>query len=286
MSLQNNAKHSDNPIGIFDSGIGGLTIARAFATLCPKEHIIYFGDTAHLPYGDKSAETIQHYTKQICDFLLEQNCKLILIACHSASAAAYPYLKDYINHRAELIDVIHPTVEYLKQHHHDQTVGLIGTKQTVFSNIYPEKIDKLNREFQTNIKLITHATGLLAPAIEEDFSKTTVIDSLLEEYLNHSQFSTIQSLILGCTHYPVIKAPIDDFFENKVELIDTAEISAKAAFETLKKKSLLAEHQKPELQFYVSDYTDAFAKRASLFFPHIEDLMLSGIQKIDIGPTL
>jgi glutamate racemase len=131
---------TDQPIGIFDSGIGGLTIAKAVAGQLPEESIIYFGDTAHLPYGDKSAQTIQGYTKKIVDFLLASNVKLILIACNSASAAAYEMLKNYIGDRAILLNVIDPVVDYLGANYATKRVGLIGTKLTVQSEVYHKRL--------------------------------------------------------------------------------------------------------------------------------------------------
>jgi glutamate racemase len=118
------------PIGIFDSGIGGLTLAHAITELMPQENIIYFGDTAHLPYGDKSATAIQAYSVKICNLLLEKNCKLILIACNSASAAAYDLVKAYVGTKAKVVNVIDPVISYLDQNWENKTLGLIGTKQT------------------------------------------------------------------------------------------------------------------------------------------------------------
>src|SRR5688572_15319825 len=131
------------PIGIFDSGIGGLTVAHALVKHLPKENIIYFGDTAHLPYGDKSAAAIQAYAVKIAQMLLQQKCKLILIACHSASAAAYELVKEYIGTKAIVINVIDPVIRLLKEEYATKKIGLIGTRQTVNSHIYKKKIDDL-----------------------------------------------------------------------------------------------------------------------------------------------
>ena len=134
--------NNNQAIGIFDSGIGGLTVASAIQKILPKERIIYFGDTAHLPYGDKSATAIQAYSIKICNLLLQQNCKVIVIACNSASAAAYDLVKTYVGSKAEVINVIDPVVRYVEKEHQKQKVGLIGTKQTVYSNIYKKKINR------------------------------------------------------------------------------------------------------------------------------------------------
>ena len=123
--------HASKPIGIFDSGIGGLTVAHALVSQLPKENIIYFGDTAHLPYGDKSTAAIQAYSVKIAHLLLQQECKLILIACNSASSAAYELVKEYVASQAVVINVIDPVVNLLKEKYQGKQIGLIGTRQTV-----------------------------------------------------------------------------------------------------------------------------------------------------------
>ena len=248
-------------IGIFDSGIGGLTVAHALVKQLPKENIIYFGDTAHMPYGSKSATTIQAYSIKIATMLLQQHCKLILIACNSASTAAYELVKEYVGSKALVIDVIDPVMHHLgKQYAHKQ-LGLIGTRQTVNSNVYKQKIDALNK----NIHLTSLATNLLASAIEE-FGNNKVIDSLLEEYLSHPSFTQLDALILACTHYPIIKNKIADYFKQKVEIIDPSDIIATVIQKRLEEEQLLNTHGQSEKHFYVSDYTDSFASGAKLFF--------------------
>ena len=158
------------PIGIFDSGIGGLTLAHAITELMPNENIVYFGDTAHLPYGDKSATAIQAYSLKICNFLMEKQCKLILIACNSASAAAYDLVKTYVGTKAIVVNVIDPVIDYLDQNWEGKTIGLIGTKQTVNSGIYATKAEALGK----NIHIKSLATPLLAPMIEEGFFNNVI----------------------------------------------------------------------------------------------------------------
>ena len=136
------------PIGIFDSGTGGLTVAHAVKQLLPNEQLVYFGDSAHLPYGDKSAATIQAYAIKICDILLQHQCKVILIACNSASAAAYDLIKAYVGSKALVLNVIDPVIDYLKAFFSDKKVGLIGTKQTVGSGVYDRKTAALNNRIR------------------------------------------------------------------------------------------------------------------------------------------
>ena len=139
----------EQPVGIFDSGIGGLTVAHAIKKMMPQESIIYFGDTAHLPYGDKSEAAIQAYSIKIADVLLKKNCKVIVIACNSASSAAYELLKEYVQKEVMVINVIDPMVRWVGENYHDCSIGLIGTKRTVQSGIYVKKIEALGK----NIKL-------------------------------------------------------------------------------------------------------------------------------------
>jgi len=249
------------PIGIFDSGIGGLTVASAIVKHMPHENIIYFGDTAHLPYGDKSAATIQAYSVKIAHMLLQQQCKMILIACNSASTAAYELIKEYIASKAIVVNVVDPTVQFLREHYSHKKIGLIGTRQTVNSNVYKKKIDDLNRDIQ----LISRATNLLASAIEE-FGNNGVTDSLVEEYLSHASLQGIDALLLACTHYPVVKNKIAAFFQHKVEIIDPSETVAHAVKNRLEQDGLLNTNGPGTKQFYVSDYTESFAAGTKIFF--------------------
>lgn len=253
------------PIGIFDSGIGGLTVAHAIVRHLPKENIIYFGDTAHMPYGDKSTAAIQAYAVKIAHMLLQQECKLILIACNSASAAAYELVKEYIGSKAITMNVIDPTIRHLKENYKSKHIGLIGTRQTVNSHIYKKKVDDLN----LNIQLSSYATNLLASAIEE-FGNHTVLDSLLRVYLEDPKLSRIDALLLACTHYPVIKDKILEQYvathHKPVEIIDSSEIVAQAVHAQLEKNNLLNANGTSTKHFYLSDYTESFATNAKLFF--------------------
>lgn len=256
-----NSPLASQPIGIFDSGIGGLTVAHALVKHLPKENIIYFGDTAHLPYGDKSTAAIQAYSMKIAHLLLQQECKLILIACHSASAAAYELIRESIADKIPVINVIDPIIHLLKENYAGKRIGLIGTRQTVNSTIYKKKIEALN----LGITLHAHATNLLAAAIEE-FGQHKVIDALLEEYLAHPQLQNIDALLLACTHYPVIKTKIPPHYRHNIDIIDSSDIVAQAVKKQLEKDNLLNANGTSKKHFYVSDYTETFAKNAKFFF--------------------
>src|SRR6187399_1834733 len=199
---------SEKPIGIFDSGIGGLTVADAIRKLLPQESMVYFGDTAHLPYGDKSEAAIQAYSIKIADVLLKKGCKVIVIACNSASSAAYDLLKEYVPKDIEVISVIDPMANLVLANFENKRVGLIGTKRTIQSGIYTQKIEAGKK----NIKLSSLATPLLVPMIEEGFVNNKISHNILETYLSDPSLQSIDALILGCTHYPLIKNEISQFY--------------------------------------------------------------------------
>ena len=251
-----------NPIGIFDSGIGGLTVAHAITKVLPNESFVYFGDTAHLPYGDKSTAAIQSYTVKICDMLLKQDCKVILIACNSASAAAYELAREYVGSKAKVISVIDPVINYLNQHYAHQSVGLIGTKKTVKSNVYHKKVDKLD----CGIDLKSLATPLLVPMIEEGFFDNNISENIIHKYLSDPVLDNIQALILGCTHYPLVKKEINDYYNGNVDIIDSSMIVAEAVKQYLEDTGLLSNNIDPKRTFWVSDYTKSFEETTKIFF--------------------
>lgn len=252
----------ERPIGIFDSGIGGLTVAQALVNVLPNERLIYFGDTAHLPYGDKSTAAIQSYAIKICDLLIKQHCKVILIACNSASAAAFELVKEYVGSKAKVLNVIDPIVAYIGQTYPDKTIGLIGTKQTVNSNVYRKKVDELD----LRIELKSLATPLLAAMIEEGFFNDSISESVIHAYLSDVALKEVEALILGCTHYPLIKKQIEKYYEGGVDVLDASQIVAAHVRDFLKNKDLLSEKQAGDHIFYVSDFTRSFEESTRIFF--------------------
>lgn len=254
---------AEKPIGIYDSGIGGLTVTQAITELLPNENIIYFGDTAHLPYGDKSTAAIQSYSIKICDFLLKQNCKIILIACNSASAASFDFVQQYVGNKAIVINVIDPVIAFLSENYANKTVGLIGTKKTVFSGVYTTKINKLNK----NIELKSLATPLLAHSIEEGFFNNNISSTIIENYLSSKDLADIEALVLGCTHYPLIKKQISLFYKNNIKIIDSSTIVAQHVRTLLESSKLLNNSNlASNKQFFVSDFTHSFEASTKIFF--------------------
>lgn len=249
------------PVGIFDSGIGGLTVAHAIRQRMPGEDLIYFGDTAHLPYGDKSEAAIQAYSIRIADVLISKGCKVIVIACNSASSAAYELLKEYVPRSIHIINVIDPMVELLATYAHKE-VGLIGTRRTVQSGIYQKKIEALQR----GIHVHALATPLLVPMIEEGFVNNSISHDIIYTYLHDPALQGIQSLILGCTHYPLIRNEIGTFYNGQVEILDSSEVVARALHDYLMNEGLLNPQPEGKGHFLVSDYTDSFEASTRIFF--------------------
>ena len=255
--------HTHHPIGVFDSGIGGLTVAHAISRLLPDEQIIYFGDTAHLPYGDKSRDLIKAYSLEITDFLLHvKHCKCIVIACNTASAAAYEYLRDTHQGRVPIFNVIDPIIESVVADDSIRHVGIIATKTTILSGVYQEKLERR----KPSLKYSALATPLLAPMIEEGFYNDNISQTVIHNYLEQPELQGIDALILGCTHYVMIKKEINDFYKGKVKLFDSTAIVATKLKAILEKEQLLSDHPVGQNLFYVSDYTESFEQSAKAFY--------------------
>ncbi len=249
------------PIGIFDSGVGGLTVAHAIKQILPGESLIYFGDTAHLPYGDKSAEAIRFYSGKITEFLLDHKAKVVLIACNSASASAFDFLKEKFADKTILLDVIDPVVDYISTRNFKK-IGVIGTKRTISSGTYEQKVT----EKSPDTSIVSLATPLFVPMIEEGFIFDDISNAIIRTYLSDKSLAGIQALILGCTHYPIIRNQISKFFNFNVEVVDSARIVSAILREVLERNNLVNDSEIVKDQFFVSDYTDYFEKIARMFF--------------------
>jgi len=265
----------EQPIGIFDSGVGGLTVASAIKQLLPREQLIYFGDTAHLPYGDKSRDTIIRYSQHIADFLLEKEVKVLLIACNTASAVAYNHLVERLGNRVHIVNVIDPAVDFIVRHYPNEKVGVIGTKGTIQSGTYERKI----LERGSGIKVSSLATPLFVPMIEEGFVYDDISNAIIRAYLSEERLKDIKSLILGCTHYPIIKNQIRKFFNFNVDVVDSANIVATYLKGILEQNNLLNTDPKGDPVFYVSDYTEYFEAIARMFFEERLNLVKKNIWK-------
>ncbi len=261
---------ASQPIGIFDSGVGGLTVAKEIKRLLPNENLIYFGDTKHLPYGEKSKEAIIEYSSKITNFLLEKNCKAIVIACNTATANALKEVLELVNEKVPVIDVINPVAEKVAYELHTN-VGVIATKATVNSGLYKKSIRKHNRF----IKVDELATPLLVPAIEEGFKNHPITHSIIYNYLSNQKLKNIETLILGCTHYPLVLDEIKQYYGNRVRVIDSPNIVANQLKMILEKHQLLNEQNpNPTYEFFLSDITKNFEKISKKFFGKTIDLEL------------
>lgn len=248
------------PIGIFDSGVGGLTVLAAIRRLLPAEALVYLGDTARVPYGNKSAETILRYTEECLAFLAKKGVKAIVIACNTASAHALPYL----THRFHLplLGVIEPGAAAALQQTRNKHIGVIGTHATINSDVYAKALKA--RDETTTITSL--ACPLFVPLVEEDWLEHEVTLRIAQHYLESLSRDGMDTLILGCTHYPLLKKIIARVVGEGVALIDSAEAVAATLKEMLGEKKLLATTtQKSPLQIYVTDLPARFEITARRF---------------------
>jgi len=249
------------PIGIFDSGIGGLTVARAVADVLPEYPLVYFGDTAHLPYGEKSPELIRHFSSRISHHLRDEGCRLVVVACNSASSNALDAVRDALGPRIPVVDVVSPVVAHAAAHFPSGRIGVIGTRATIESGVYQRALA------EQGLQAVVRATPLLASAIEEGFHTGSVSDALLAAYLGDGIFNSVDAMVLGCTHYPLISDQIRAFLPTGVAVLDTPGIVAECVKEAV---SVMPELRGPapshRLRFLVSDLTASFASGARTFF--------------------
>jgi len=224
---------NSNPIGVFDSGVGGLTVVKELKSILPYEKIIYFGDTARLPYGNKSKETIIKFTLENILFLLKQEVKLIVIACNTSSSLALPVIKRHF--RIPLIGVISPCAKESVYATRNKRVGVIGTKATILSKAYETEI----KELDPDIEVKSQSCPFFVPLIEENWLKGEIVTKIIQYYLKPLKDFRVDTLILGCTHYPLLKIKISEVMGKNVVLIDSARQVAIEIKEILEQESLL-----------------------------------------------
>ena len=246
-------------IGVFDSGIGGLTVYKAIKEKMPDEKVIYLGDTARLPYGTKSAETIIKFSEENARFLMEKNVKLIVIACNSSSSYAVPHLQNILD--IPVIDVIEPGAEAAVKSGCNK-IGVIGTTATISSRAYEKSIVEKKNSPET----ISKDCPLFVPIVEEGWINHKVAKLVIEEYLLPLKEQGIDCLVLGCTHYPVLIDLITTVLGKKIRLIDSAKTTAAKVFSTLKHLDWLnRSHGGEEDEFYVTDFPERFKKVGEIF---------------------
>jgi glutamate racemase len=260
--VKHKADESKKPIGVFDSGIGGLTVVKELNRLLPNEKIIYFGDTARVPYGNKSKETIIHYSLQIAYFLMKKKIKMLVAACNSVSSVSIPTLRKHFH--IPIIGVIEPGAKSAVSYSRNLNIGVIGTLGTVSSNSYKKAIKKLSRKAKVHQK----PCSLFVQLAEDGWQKKRIAELISNEYLNGLKKQNIDTLILGCTHYPLLKDVIQKSIGKNVRLIDSGRETAKEVKILLERKGLLnkeTSNKRNHSIFYVSDFPHKFKEVSQRF---------------------
>jgi len=257
------------PIGVFDSGIGGLTVVKALRDLLPNENIFYLGDTARVPYGPKSPETVQRYALELAEMLMEKNAKALVVACNTVSSVALPLLTQKFP--VPVIGVIEPGARAALQTTHNRHIGVIGTRATIRSGAY----EKALRAAASDVRVSSRACPLLVPLIEEGLLNDDVTDQMIMRYLEPLVADGIDTLVLGCTHYPLLTNAIARVVKRQIMLVDSAQNCARAVEETLDRQSLrAASSTSSELHVALTDAADNFLNVArdalQLHFGEIE----------------
>jgi glutamate racemase len=253
-------KKRNQPIGVFDSGIGGLTVVRALMERLPFENIIYFGDTARVPYGIKSVETINRYAAQITEFLLKKDVKLLVAACNTMAAVAYQTIKDLSP--VPVLEVIEASARNAARETRSKSIGVIGTPATINSNAYARAIHLLDQE----VKIFSQACPLFVSLVEEGWFDHPATRLIAREYLKPVLAEQIDTLVLGCTHYPLLKPLLQDIVGTEITLIDSADAMADAAADLLKRDNMGNQNQQPpDYVFCVSDVPYRFQTIAESF---------------------
>lgn len=251
----------NSPIGVFDSGVGGLTVAREIMRQLPNERIVYFGDTARVPYGSKSKETVTKFSRQIVRFLQTQQVKAIVVACNTASACALDDLEKEVD--IPIIGVLKPGAKAAIEATKNGKIGVVATEATINSGIYNRYI----QENDPNAQVLGKACPLFVPLVEEGLWEDPVTDEIARRYLTELIDVGIDTLILGCTHYPMIRSTVGKIMGDQVTLVNPAYETARELKELLRERGLESEHR-PGLgtelyRFFVSDAADKFQKFAN-----------------------
>jgi glutamate racemase len=265
---------NDLPIGMFDSGVGGLTVLREVMAQLPKESTVYFGDTARVPYGSKSRDVIVRFSLEIGQFLLQEKVKMLVVACNTASAFALPALSAKFS--LPIVGVIEPGARAALDATETERIGVIGTEGTIESQAYTEAIHAL----KPTMKVFGQACPLIVPLVEEGWLDKPVALEIVREYLTPLLANKIDAMVLGCTHYPLLKNLLSKVAGPRVKLIDSAQETARAVARRLKEGHLEASDSMPAVRkFYVSDAPEKFEKTGRRFLG--QDIPM--VKHVDIG---
>jgi glutamate racemase len=266
-------RRPDAAIGVFDSGIGGLTVVRELMRQLPDESIIYFGDTARVPYGPKSPETVRRYSREITSFLVDQGVKAVVIACNTATAHALDVLQAELP--LPVIGVVEPGARAAVRASRDGVIGVIGTAGTISSGAYERAI----RALAPSARITARACPLFVPLVEEGWTDTVPTRLIAREYLCPLAAQHVDTLVLGCTHYPLLKPLISDVVGPGVHLIDSAEETAAETARVLAADGLCAPPGRPTHRFVASDAPDQFLRLGQRFLGE----SLNGIETVTLG---
>ncbi len=251
------------PVGVFDSGVGGLTVAREIMRQLPEENIVYFGDTARVPYGSKSQDNIIRFSRQIIHFLQSKKVKAIVIACNTASALALDTVKDEID--IPIIGVIVPGARAALKETKNGKIGVVGTEATIKSETYTKVIRSMNPEAQVKGK----ACPLFVPLVEEGFAKHRITEEVIDIYISEFKDTDIDTMILGCTHYPLLRSRIMAYLGEKVHIVNPAYETAIELKDILETSGIANRSGKAaSYEFYVSDAAEKFTKLANTILPY------------------
>lgn len=263
----------NRPIGIFDSGLGGLTVLKEIIRLLPGESVVYFGDCGRVPYGTKSRETVTKYAFQDMRFLLENDVKLVVVACNTASACSINELRR--NFDIPILEVVRPGAMEAVRATACKRVGVIGTQATIASGVYEEAI----KEIESGIEIFTTACPLFVPLVEEGWWEKDITYRVAEEYLNVLKDKQIDTLVMGCTHYPLLEKVIKVVMGDGIALVNSAREVARAVEDFVDKHQLRSENaHRPGCKFCTSDSVDKFKSLGELFLGRAID----AVQRVDI----
>jgi glutamate racemase len=254
------SQRNDRPIGVFDSGVGGLTVVRALTSTLPNENIVYFGDTARVPYGSKSASVVREYAAQDTDILLTHDPKMIVVACNTVSSVALEIVQKRSN--VPVVGVIHPGAVAASKTTKNKRVGIIGTRGTITSRAYEHSL----RGIDDRIEVVGQACPLFVPLIEEGWEDHLVTETVAKEYLHPLMMATVDTLVLACTHYPLLKPLLQRLMGPSVTLVDSGEAAAQEVSELLRQSGLQNPSPlSPNIQFIVSDIPLKFSEIGERF---------------------
>ena len=263
----------NRPIGIFDSGIGGLTVLKEISKILPEEDLVYFGDTARVPYGSKSRETVIKFSIQDADFLVRQNVKMIVVACNTSSSLSLQTLKR--RYDIPVVGVIKPGAVKAAAMTKRLKVGVIGTKATISSGVYDREIKNVNGR----INVVAASCPLFVPLVEEGWLKTDITEMSAHRYLDPLRKKGIDTIVLGCTHYPLLRPVIRRFFGDDVCIVDSARQTAWSVRDILRKNGIGKTGGRGTYRFYVSDEPGLFKKIGSRFLGS----RISKVKKVNVG---